>query len=252
MLIETVPGKGGREKSGSGWHFLRRYTILVQWILACIVCMWLKWTDLFVVTTSFVVHDSFPGKAATWSSHSWLIRSELYGLRAECSQSFVAQSLRLATYLSSKIAILLTFYGCKTDYYLPSLFLLILFSPLVWDYVTLNFIYCILCYLVFLSKKGTLCVYTTCAVLDWPDGEEALSQTAYDTINLLLTSDPVTRPCGQAVKLLPHFCPIDWDHLLEATPPFVPQPESLGDTSYFQGMYFPFLNVSQLLVRHWV
>lgn len=103
-------------------------------------------------------------------------------------------------------------------------------------------------YFIVLSKIETsLHVHFTCAVLDWPDGEEALSQTAYDTINMLLTLDPVSRPCSQAVKLLPHFCPIDWDHLLEATPPFVPQPESLGDTSYFQGMHFPFSHESQSL-----
>ncbi|XP_046661322.1 serine/threonine-protein kinase greatwall isoform X1 [Homalodisca vitripennis] len=70
--------------------------------------------------------------------------------------------------------------------------------------------------------------------LEWPDGDEALSQTAFDAINSLLTLDPLQRPSGEVVKLLPHFTTIDWDHLLETTPPFIPQPESLGDTSYFQ------------------
>lgn len=74
-----------------------------------------------------------------------------------------------------------------------------------------------------------------CAELDWPDGDEALSQSAYNAINALLTLDPAQRPSGESVKQLQHFACIDWEHLLETTPPFIPQPDSIGDTSYFQG-----------------
>ncbi|XP_054290682.1 serine/threonine-protein kinase greatwall-like isoform X1 [Macrosteles quadrilineatus] len=70
--------------------------------------------------------------------------------------------------------------------------------------------------------------------LDWPDGDEALSQSAYDAINSLLTLDPALRPCGETVKQLAHFSSVEWDGLLEAIPPFVPEPEDIGDTSYFQ------------------
>lgn len=77
------------------------------------------------------------------------------------------------------------------------------------------------------------------AELEWPEGDEALSESAYNSINSLLSLDPVVRPSGQAVKDLSLFVDIDWDHLLQATPPFIPQPESNGDTSYFQGdIYF--------------
>lgn len=71
--------------------------------------------------------------------------------------------------------------------------------------------------------------------LEWPEGDEALSNSAQEAIEALLTLDPKLRPSGPEVKKMPQFANIQWDNLLHAMPPFIPQPESLGDTSYFQG-----------------
>lgn len=74
-----------------------------------------------------------------------------------------------------------------------------------------------------------------CKELEWPEGEEALSSNAQQAIEALLTLDPILRPSGPEVKKMQQFANIQWDNLLNATPPFVPQPDSIGDTSYFQG-----------------
>ncbi|XP_039275990.1 serine/threonine-protein kinase greatwall [Nilaparvata lugens] len=70
--------------------------------------------------------------------------------------------------------------------------------------------------------------------MDWPTGEDSLSEAAQTAVDKLLTLDPVERPSGPEVQQFPFFAHIDWDNLLEQTPPFVPQPDDIADTSYFQ------------------
>ncbi|RZF44175.1 hypothetical protein LSTR_LSTR003815 [Laodelphax striatellus] len=70
--------------------------------------------------------------------------------------------------------------------------------------------------------------------IEWPDGEDALTEAAQTAVDQLLTLDPVERPSGPEVQEFPFFSHIDWDKLLEETPPFVPQPDDIADTSYFQ------------------
>ncbi|TMW64902.1 hypothetical protein Poli38472_009069 [Pythium oligandrum] len=67
----------------------------------------------------------------------------------------------------------------------------------------------------------------------WPDGEKCLSHEAMDLINLLLEPDPVKRIGWDGLQKHPFFNGIDWDTLLNSTPPFVPTLEGPNDTSYF-------------------
>ncbi|CAH0381850.1 unnamed protein product [Bemisia tabaci] len=70
--------------------------------------------------------------------------------------------------------------------------------------------------------------------MEWPDGDDALSCEAMQAIDQLLTQDPNLRPAGAEVRSMPLFNHIDWDNLLNTVPPFVPNPDDLHDTSYFQ------------------
>lgn len=70
--------------------------------------------------------------------------------------------------------------------------------------------------------------------IEWPDGEDSLSYAAQSAVDMLLTLDPIMRPSGSQVREFNFFSHINWDSLLEATPPFIPQPDSIADTSYFQ------------------
>ncbi|GLD93582.1 hypothetical protein PINS_up002174 [Pythium insidiosum] len=67
----------------------------------------------------------------------------------------------------------------------------------------------------------------------WPDGEKCLSMEAMDLINQLLEPDPVRRLGWEGLQRHPFFLGIDWNTLLESTPPFVPTLEGPNDTSYF-------------------
>lgn len=77
--------------------------------------------------------------------------------------------------------------------------------------------------------------YIYFTVIEWPDGEDKLSDAAQSAIDRLLTVNPVQRPSGSQVREFDFFSHINWDNLLENTPPFIPQPDSIADTSYFQG-----------------
>lgn len=77
--------------------------------------------------------------------------------------------------------------------------------------------------------------------IPWPEGDEELSKEAHEAIDALLTLDPALRASGTSVTTLSIFAQINWDKLLEAEAPFVPQPESVTDTGYFQGKYFVLL-----------
>ncbi|XP_067654846.1 serine/threonine-protein kinase greatwall-like [Haliotis asinina] len=70
--------------------------------------------------------------------------------------------------------------------------------------------------------------------IPWPDEEEALSEHAQDAIQRLLTMDPGDRPGAKEVRQLPLFSAVDWDHVLEMEPAFVPQPDDETDTTYFE------------------
>uniref|UniRef100_A0A0A9Z958 Serine/threonine-protein kinase greatwall n=1 Tax=Lygus hesperus TaxID=30085 RepID=A0A0A9Z958_LYGHE len=69
--------------------------------------------------------------------------------------------------------------------------------------------------------------------LDWPQGDEALSQQAQNAIELLLTSDPFLRPDGSSLRQMAVFETIKWDELHQSLAPFIPNPDNNMDTSYF-------------------
>ncbi|XP_063548641.1 serine/threonine-protein kinase greatwall isoform X2 [Cydia strobilella] len=70
--------------------------------------------------------------------------------------------------------------------------------------------------------------------LEWPEGEEALSEEAVGAVEALLTMEPSDRPAAAAVKSMPLFRTVNWENQLNAEPPFVPTPDDLHDTGYFQ------------------
>ncbi|XP_061708783.1 serine/threonine-protein kinase greatwall isoform X2 [Cydia pomonella] len=70
--------------------------------------------------------------------------------------------------------------------------------------------------------------------LEWPEGEEALSEEAVGAVEALLTMEPWERPAATAVKSMPLFRAVNWENQLNAEPPFVPTPDDLHDTGYFQ------------------
>ncbi|CAH1393994.1 unnamed protein product [Nezara viridula] len=69
--------------------------------------------------------------------------------------------------------------------------------------------------------------------LEWPEGEESLSVEAVEAIQQLLTRDPTVRPKGDEVKKFKLFSEVNWKDLHNSTAPFIPQPDSIVDTSYF-------------------
>ena len=70
--------------------------------------------------------------------------------------------------------------------------------------------------------------------IEWPEGEEALSQEAVDTILALLTFDPVVRADGDFIQSKSTLTTdVDWGNILDQEPPFVPNPDSATDTTYF-------------------
>ncbi|EFA00805.1 Serine/threonine-protein kinase greatwall-like Protein [Tribolium castaneum] len=70
--------------------------------------------------------------------------------------------------------------------------------------------------------------------IEWPTDDEALSKEVVDAIETLLTPDPEKRPQATEVMKLEVFKNTDWKNLLQAQPPFVPDPYDLTDTGYFQ------------------
>lgn len=70
--------------------------------------------------------------------------------------------------------------------------------------------------------------------IDWPTDDEALSEPTVTAIEQFLTSDPDERPTSTKVMEMPVFSHIDWKNLLEAEPPFIPDPHDMTDTGYFQ------------------
>ncbi|KAI8438426.1 hypothetical protein MSG28_010950 [Choristoneura fumiferana] len=70
--------------------------------------------------------------------------------------------------------------------------------------------------------------------LEWPEGDEALSTEAVGAVEALLTMEPSDRPAASIVKGMPLFRNVDWENQLSAEPPFIPTPDDLHDTGYFQ------------------
>merc|ERR1712025_312772 len=70
--------------------------------------------------------------------------------------------------------------------------------------------------------------------IEWPEGDEALSDEAVETILALLSPDATSRADGDYIqnesKLTKH---ISWANILDQEPPFVPNPDSATDTTYF-------------------
>ncbi|KAI8334590.1 hypothetical protein BC941DRAFT_378713 [Chlamydoabsidia padenii] len=72
--------------------------------------------------------------------------------------------------------------------------------------------------------------------IDWHENEIDVSVEARDFMEKLMTLDPTKRLGANGpdeVKQHPFFKDIDWDHLLSASPSFVPQPIGQEDTAYF-------------------
>jgi len=71
--------------------------------------------------------------------------------------------------------------------------------------------------------------------IEWPEGDEALPKEAMDAILALLTYDPDSRADGDYLQ---NRCDltknIDWEHILDHQPPFIPNPDSTTDTTYFE------------------
>ncbi|XP_059486124.1 serine/threonine-protein kinase greatwall isoform X2 [Neocloeon triangulifer] len=70
--------------------------------------------------------------------------------------------------------------------------------------------------------------------LEWPEGDEAISEDMQFTIDQLLTLDPEQRPDIDGVKAMHLFASVKWDSLLSLRAPFVPEPTSGTDTAYFE------------------
>ncbi|XP_075971918.1 serine/threonine-protein kinase greatwall isoform X1 [Anticarsia gemmatalis] len=70
--------------------------------------------------------------------------------------------------------------------------------------------------------------------IEWPEADEALSTEAVSAIEALLTMEPTDRPAASAVQAMPLFRNIDWNNQLNVEPPFVPTPDDVHDTGYFQ------------------
>ncbi|KAK7098822.1 serine/threonine-protein kinase greatwall-like isoform X2 [Littorina saxatilis] len=69
--------------------------------------------------------------------------------------------------------------------------------------------------------------------ISWPTDLCEIGEDARSAINALLTMDPKKRATAPQVKNMALFSDLDWDHLLETVPPFIPQPDNIMDTSYF-------------------
>ncbi|KAK9709568.1 rim15, signal transduction response regulator [Basidiobolus ranarum] len=74
--------------------------------------------------------------------------------------------------------------------------------------------------------------------IDWYEGQVQVSPEARNLMEQLMSTD-VEKRLGangvEEVKSHPFFAGIDWDILLTERPVFIPQPESIEDTDYFDG-----------------
>lgn len=70
--------------------------------------------------------------------------------------------------------------------------------------------------------------------IEWPTDDEALSPEVVESIESLLVADPEKRASSKEIMAMDAFKHIDWENLLNMSPPFVPDPYDLTDTGYFQ------------------
>merc|ERR1712059_156168 len=66
--------------------------------------------------------------------------------------------------------------------------------------------------------------------LEWPEGDEALSEYSVSAILSLLTMEPGQRADGDSLQAHPITRGVDWGHILDQIPPFVPNPDDATDT----------------------
>ncbi|ORX83200.1 kinase-like protein, partial [Basidiobolus meristosporus CBS 931.73] len=74
--------------------------------------------------------------------------------------------------------------------------------------------------------------------IDWYEGQVHISPEARDLMERLMSTDVEKRLGANGVdevKSHPFFAGIDWETLLTERPAFIPQPESIEDTDYFDG-----------------
>lgn len=69
--------------------------------------------------------------------------------------------------------------------------------------------------------------------IEWPQDEEALSNEAVEAVENLLTMNPKQRPAAHEVQGMKFFKQIDWETLVNSSPPFIPEPDNPTDTGYF-------------------
>ncbi|XP_069770645.1 serine/threonine-protein kinase greatwall isoform X2 [Narcine bancroftii] len=70
--------------------------------------------------------------------------------------------------------------------------------------------------------------------IPWPEGDEQLSESSQNAIEILLTIECFKRAGLKDLKMHPLFHNIDWDNLQNCPMPFVPQPDDETDTTYFE------------------
>ena len=70
--------------------------------------------------------------------------------------------------------------------------------------------------------------------IEWPEGEEALSPAAVSCIMSLLALEPAARADDEVLQRDTELTSrVRWAEILDQAPPFVPQPDSATDTTYF-------------------
>lgn len=70
--------------------------------------------------------------------------------------------------------------------------------------------------------------------IEYPEGEEALSEAAVGAVEQFLTMDPEQRPTAKEVQQMPFFDDLNWTTMDLMEPPFIPRPDDPTDTGYFE------------------
>ena len=71
-------------------------------------------------------------------------------------------------------------------------------------------------------------------LIEWPEGDEALSEQAINAITSFLRPEPGERMRLAQMKQHEFFKHVNWNNLLSEQPPFVPRPDHSTDTCYFE------------------